>query len=307
MIKRILFFCALLALLFVLGAPRALADDPNRLSELQISVWPEYDTPTVLVILEGKFADTSTSSRQVSVLIPSKAKLHVATYANADGTLAKEQPSQSSDLGDGYARVTFSVPAANFWLEYYDDALRGNPDKTLDFSLKAPAPADQATLEIQQPLKATNFTITPSTPNTRSEDGFTYYDSTFSNVTTGQIISAQIKYTRTDPNPSVLPAPAPASVPSTTPATTTSSTWSSGFLIVAIVVLGLTAVLGFFMLQQQRSRRLAPIAPNNRNGRRVGSPSRGVALGGVFCTQCGRALGRDDNFCPKCGAKRKVT
>jgi hypothetical protein len=305
MIKRILFFCAALALAFSVSAPRASADDPGRLSQLSISVWPEYDTPTVLVILDGKFADTTNSSRQVSVLIPSKAKLHVATYANADGTLAKEQAAQSSDLGDGYARVTFSVPAANFWLEYYDDALQGNPDKTLDFSLKAPSPADQVSLEVQQPLKATNFTISPATPNTRSENGFTYFDSSIGNVTAGQVISAKIKYTKTDPSPSVSPAAAPASVPST-PVTTTSSPWGNTFLIVAIVVLGLTAVLGFFMLQQQRSRRLAPATSNSRNGRRVARGARPASLGGVFCTQCGRPLGRDDNFCPKCGAQRKV-
>lgn len=303
MIKRMLFFCAALALCF-LSAPRALADDPSRLSQLSISVWPEYDTPTVLVLLDGKFADTS-NPRQVSVLIPSKAKLHVATYANDDGTLAKELTTQSTDLGDGYTRVTFSVPAANFWLEYYDDALRGTPDKTLDFSLKAPAPADQVTLEVQQPLKATNFTITPAMPNTRSENGFTYFDASFANVTTGQVLSAQIKYTKTDPNPSVSPAAAPASVPAT-PVTTTSSSWGSAFLVVAIVVLGLTAVLGFFMLQQQRSRRLAPIATNSRNGRQGTRSAHNASLGGVFCTQCGRPLGRDDNFCPKCGAKRKV-
>ncbi len=305
MMKRILFFCALLALLLLLAAPRALADDPNRLSQLQISVWPEYDTPTVLVILEGKFADTSAASREVSVLVPAKAKLHVATYANADGTLARELPTQTSDLGDGYTRVTFTVPAANFWLEYYDDALRGNPDKTLDFSLKAPAPADQVLLEVQQPIKATEFAITPSATSTRNEDGFTYYDSTVSNVAAGQLISAQIKYTKTDPSPSVVAPPAAASLPAATPVTTPSSSWTSGFLVVALVVLGLTAVLGFFMLQQQRARRLAPVGASNRNGRRTGKSSRD-AMFGVFCTQCGRALGKDDNFCPKCGAKRKV-
>ncbi len=305
MIKRILFFCTALALVLSMNAPRALADDPNRLSQLAISVWPEYDTPTVLVILDGKFADTATSARQVSVLIPLKAKLHVATYANADGSLAKEQPTQSSDLGDGHARVTFSVPAANFWLEYYDDALQGNPDKTLDFALQAPAPADQVTLEVQQPLKATNFTISPATTNTHTENGFTYFDSSIANIAAGQIISAQIKYSKADPNPSVPPAAALASVPAT-PVTTTSSSWGNTFLIVAIVVLGLTAVLGFFMLQQQRSRRFAPAAVDSRNGRRGNRGARHVSLGGVFCTQCGRPLGRDDNFCPKCGAKRKV-
>ncbi len=306
MIKRMIFFCAALALALSMSAPRVSADDPDRLSQLSISVWPEYDTPTVLVILDGKFADTSNASRLVSVLIPSKAKLHVATYANADGTLAKEQVPQPSDLGDGYARVTFSVPAANFWLEYYDDALQGNPDKTLDFAIKAPAPADQVTLEIQQPLQATDFAISPASPNTRTENGFKYFASSIANVTAGQIISAQIKYSKKDPNPSVSPAAIPPSLPATPVATTPSNPWGNTFLIVAIVVLGLTAVLGFFMLRQQRSRRLAPVAGQIRKDRRSARGAPPASPGGAFCTQCGRPLGRDDNFCPKCGAKRKV-
>lgn len=307
MTKRILFFCAALALVLGAGTLRAQADGPSRLSSLTVKVWPEYDTPTVLVILDGQFADTSASARQVSVSIPSSARLHVATYANSDGTLAKEVSTQSSNLGDGFSQVTFSVPASNFWLEYYDDALKGTTDKSLDFSLRAPAAADQLTLEVQQPLKATNFSITPSTPNTRTEDGFTNYISTLTNVTSGQLVSAQVKYTKTDPNPSVQPdvtsAAAPASLPATAPAP---STWNNVFVIVGIVVLGLTAFLGFFMLQRQRTQQWATAPVSNRNSRRAGRPSKASSVGGVFCTQCGRSLGHDDNFCPKCGAKRRV-
>ena len=60
--------CALWAMLA--AAPRAFAQDPNRLSQLKISVWPEYDQPAVLVMLDGTLADVTNLPRQVAVLIP---------------------------------------------------------------------------------------------------------------------------------------------------------------------------------------------------------------------------------------------
>ncbi len=308
MIKRRLFFCLALTLLLgsaAAAAPGALADDQNRVAELDISVWPEYDTPTVLVILSGKLADASNQPRQVSVLVPTSAQVHVVTFSNADGSLAKEQPYETSSLGDGYTKVSFSVSSPNFWVEYYDDLLRGSPDKTMDFSFKAAAPADKVTLEVQQPLKATNWSINPPAQTTRADNGFTYSVASYSGVAAGQMLTAQVKYTKTDPGPSVAPQTSSATVPSTTPSPAPTSIWNSIYVVVALVLLGLTAVFGFLTLQR-RSRRLAPVTPSARASRRGGRHPREASGGSVFCPQCGRSLGSEDLFCSKCGAPRRT-
>ena len=306
MIMRSVFFCATMALLLVLGsvaAPRALAQDPNRVAQLKVAVWPEYDQPSVLVILDGKLADTGNLPREISVAIPSSASLLVTTFENTDGSLAAEQPSKSADLGGGFTRVTYTVKTANFHVEYYDNLLRGSPDKTIDFVFKAAAPIDQVTLDFQQPLKATNYSVTPSAQRNRTENGFNYFTSDFPNVTAGQTLTAQVKYTKTDPNPSFLPTTAPVSVPPPSATAAPSSIWNNIFIIVGLVVLGLAAVLGFRILQQ-RSR------PASRGMVSASNPSRRKARresgGAVFCTQCGRDLDPEDNFCPKCGAKRRA-
>ncbi len=312
MTRRRIFFCATLLVAFALSlltAPRAWADDPNRASDLKISVWPEYDQPTVLVMLDGTLADSTNLPREIAVLVPSNATLLVTTYENTDGTLAAEQSSKSTSAGDGYLRVTYTVKSAKYHVEYYDNILKGAPDKTLDFSYKTVAPADKVTLEFQQPAKASNFTMNPTASGTRNESGFNYYSTQLANVTAGQVVSAQVTYTKTDPNPSVSPTsassttPAGASAPAAAP-----SALNSIYLVVALVVLGLAAVLGFFMLQR-RSREAFefPVGGSGRSksaGRRakVARHSGGTA----FCTQCGHDLGAADNFCPKCGARRRV-
>jgi zinc-ribbon domain len=307
--RRMLFSCAMAALLgwtMLAAAPRAFAQDPNQLSKLQVSVWPEYDKPTVLVMLDGTLADTKNLPRQVAVLIPSSAQIQVTTFTNPDGTYAVEQPSQSTNQGDGYARVTFTTNTAQYHVEYYDNLLRGSPDKTMDFVYKAAAPADQVTLQVQQPLKATNFSIDPSTQTTQNgSDGFTYYILQFPTLAAGQTISAQVKYTKTDPNPSVIatPAAAPASAPASAPAATPTSPWSNVFYVVALVVLGLVVVVGFFLWQRSREPVAAPVRSRSRPRH---SAEHAATSAAAFCTQCGHGLGADDVFCPRCGTKRRM-
>ena len=113
--------------------PRALAQTPDRLTSLKISIWPEFDKPSVLVLLDGVLADPSNLPRPVSVLIPSDAQLSVTTWTNPDGSFAPEQPAQQTKQDDGYTRATFTIAQPRFRVEYYHDLLRGAPDKTLDF------------------------------------------------------------------------------------------------------------------------------------------------------------------------------
>ncbi|HEX7587828.1 MAG TPA: zinc ribbon domain-containing protein [Anaerolineae bacterium] len=305
--RRMLFFCAMIAFalwITCMTVPGALAQDPNRLSNLLVAVWPEYDQPSVLVLIDGTLADSTNLPRQVSVLIPKTARLQVTTWTNADGTFAPEQPSQSSDAGDGYTRITFNTNAPQYHIEYYDDLLRGSPDKTMTFVFKAAVAADQVSVTVQQPLKATNFTTDPPARSTRNNtDGFKYSDLQFPALAPAQTITTLVKYTKADLIPSILPvSPTPMSV-IVAPAPV--SPWNNVFILAVIVVVGLVAVIGFFLFQ--RSREPVTVSASTRNRSRR-SADRGSAANSVaaFCTQCGYGLASSDVFCPKCGTKRRM-
>jgi rubrerythrin len=72
-----------------------------------------------------------------------------------------------------------------------------------------------------------------------------------------------------------------------------------------LVALGLTAILGFFWLRR-RSPATRPAANVMSRKARRGKRPAGVTTAAVFCTQCGHPLRLEDNFCPKCGTKRRV-
>jgi hypothetical protein len=310
MILRKIFLCAAIALALILTlAPRAFAQDPNRLAALKISVWPEYDKPTVLVIVDGTLADKTNLPRAITILIPSKAELLVATYANPDGTsFAPEQATTSKDLGDGWTSITFTINTPSFRVEYYHDALIGAADKTIDFAHKLSAPADAITVEIQQPLRASNFATTPALSATRTDsDGFKYFSGQYQNVAAGQTLKIQVKYTKTDPHPSFVATPTANTPGSSAPANVASdSFWQNAFLLTAAVALGLVAVFGFLMLQKRQAQTHTAPRHTARKSQAARRAQSRASASSAFCTQCGRALGAEDNFCPRCGAKRRT-
>ncbi len=316
MTLRKIFLSVMIALTGIIPlAPHAFAQDANRIAALKISIWPEYDRPNVLVLLDGTLADKANLPREISVSVPKNAQVFVTTWQNPDGSLAPEQPNKETDTGDGFKRVAFTISQPSFRVEYYDDLLTGTPDRALSFAFKAASQVDQVTLEIQQPLKATNLTVSPPAQTTRNDsDGFKYFTSQFGALAVGQTLAAQAKYTKSDPNPSINAAAAPsANAPVTTPAATDSTNL---LVLVAIVSLGIAAVLGFMFYQQrataiaatQTARRMSPkqYRRAKQRAKRSADATSDASDASAFCTQCGRGMADDDQFCPKCGTPRRA-
>jgi hypothetical protein len=173
----------------------------------------------------------------------------------------------------------------------------------MTFVFKAAAPADQVTLEIQQPLRATDFATVPPPQSTLDDNGFKYHVSQYSDVAANQTIKVEVKYTKADTNPSAPPTVVPAS---TVPAAPAASNLSGVVLVIALVIAGAVAVFGIFTWQRrERELALARIGESRAGGKRGARRVRGGSAGAGFCTQCGRSLRADDNYCPKCGAKRR--
>ncbi len=292
--KRFLFVAVLTIL--SLGIPQtAHAQQSLRIGSLGISVYPEYDQPGVLVQYQGAIVGSAdkTNPREVAFLVPQGAGVGAACAIKGDGSHTSETWKES-DAGDGYTRVTYSINEPNFHLEYYYKPLTSAPDKKMEFVYQAALPADEINLEIQHPLKASNFVLTPPAKDSHKDDeGFTYHSYTFKQIAAGDKVSTSIGYTKTDPKPSI------SSQPKTTAAFNASSDNGVNpnlIVLVSAVVVGI-GMVGYFVWvrragKSQYSRTPAPRA----------SPK---TLSGGFCTECGSALDAEDKFCGKCGTSRR--
>jgi len=298
--KTILFLTSFLFLLALAPQPLA-AQTPDRIATLSISVWPEYDDPSVLVIYDGEFANKDGFPREVAFLVPASAKVNATAYGNSSGEFFNTDPWKTQDAGNGWTRVLFTIPQPLFHVEYYYNPLQGAPDKKMDFVFNAANPADKVQLEIQEPLKSTNFKTDPAaaTQTSRGHD-FKYDVFQFSNVTAGQNLKVQVSYTKTDPNPSVANISVPAnSLPSDSALNANASTSNNWILPVGIGAGGVAlAVLGFLAWRMRRNG-------DDEPRRRVRSKkNQGAAA--TFCHECGTALRTQDVFCSKCGTRRKT-
>jgi zinc ribbon protein len=274
------------------------AQQAVRIGSLGISVYPEYDQPGVLVQYEGAILGAADKSnpREVAFFVPQGAGVGAACAVQANGNHTSETWKES-DASGGFTRVTYTISEPNFHLEYYYNPLTGVPDKKMDYVYQAALPADEIHIEIQHPLKATNFVLTPDTKDShQDDDGFTYHTYTFKQVAAGQQVSASVAYTKTDPKPSISNAPKSA------PASNSSN--DSGVnpklvVLLSVVVLGI-GVVGYFVWERRGGRpRYAPARATRSSNT---SP---VTLQSGFCTECGSGLDAEDKFCGKCGTPRR--
>jgi zinc ribbon protein len=294
---KILLFSSLFLVFLASPATKVAAESSDRIANLSISVWPEYDDPSVLVIYDGQFADKDGYPRQVGFLVPSDANVNATAYGDDNGGYLNTDPWKTEDAGNGWTRILFNLPRPAFHIEFYYNPLQGKTDKTMSFAYKSAQPADTVELEIQQPLKAINFKTEPVAvlQTTRGHD-FKYHVFHFSNVTVGQLLSVQVSYTKTDPNPSV----ASITIPSDATSANATNIPSSNLLLPAgIGAAGLALLALGFLAWRARGGKEERSQPRRAHNKKKGQSF------SAFCHECGNGLRAEDVFCSHCGTKRK--
>src|SRR3989338_9184687 len=104
------------------GASPAHAQAPLSLDALKIQLWPEYDQPSMLVIITGTLSTEVVLPAEVTVRIPlAVGQPSAAAVLNAEGQLI-ETPYTTTPTDD-WVFVTLQASTNTFHLEYYDASL----------------------------------------------------------------------------------------------------------------------------------------------------------------------------------------
>ncbi len=304
MLKRLIVL-ALFALLFFAVASPARAEEPPKISIMDVSVWPEYDQPGVLVQYQGNVAAKPEKANplELSFFVPKGAGVGAACAIQSDGNHTSETWKES-DAENNLTKVTFKVTEPQFHVEYYYNPLPTSTDKKFSFAYTAALPADEVDLAVQHPLKATNFALTPDAPDThKDQEGFTYHAYTFKQVASGQKLSTDVAYTKTDPKPSVSGNQPGSS--STSANSTTEGGVNPNQVIVLATFLAMAGIIAFFVWDR-RNRTLQPryAGAGYEPQRNDYEPPLATAVpsSGGYCTQCGTAMQPGDRFCARCGS-----
>lgn len=292
------------------GAP-AQAQAPLSVETLVLEVWPEFDRSSALVLISGALPAGTGLPASVTVRIPAASgEPHAAAYQDASGGLLSA-PYTTATEGE-WIRVTITVQALNFHLEYYDPALTVTGEaRALNFNWISDYAVGALTVRVQEPAGARDLRLEPAFTAAGSGDyGLNYYAREWGGLAAGQTVSFALQYAKTSAALStevISPAPRPVTVDSPAPALAAPnlsglSPWLIGGIAGAAMAVG---VAGWVIWR--RSLVSDAAGRTKRGRRRTAREPAPVQVGGSvsaarFCTQCGQPVLSEDRFCRTCGA-----
>jgi hypothetical protein len=279
------------------------AQDPLSLSSMLIEIWPEYDKPGVLVIYQMELSPTTTFPASVSLRIPTAAgDPNAVAVRQVDGTLINIDKTRQV-VGE-WAIITFTTTAPEVQLEYYDPGLNktGNA-RHFQYLWPGDYAITQLTMQVQQPLGATDMRISPSLgAGTIGSDTLTYFTQDIGAITAGQTIQITVDYQKSSDVLSAENLPVQPSAPIPQSASTDLNLSSKLPWILGIVGAGL--IIGGIVWYWQTGRQ-RPVPQIHRRRSRAGSVESDINTTSTelekYCSQCGKRALPGDQFCRSCG------
>ena len=299
--------CLALVLLWMPG--RALAQENLSFSSLEIDLWPEFDQPTVLVIYR------ITLSSQVK--LPADLSLRIPAAVGAPNAVAVKQPDGSlfnlpytqQDAGDGWSQILFSATAPDLQIEYYDPGLvKEGAARHYEYHWPGDYAVEALSIEVQQPVGATEMKISPSLGNGDSSTGIVYYRQQIGALAGGQTFEITFDYQKDTDDLSAGSMPVQPGGPlndTTTGRLTFAAAlpWALGAIGVLLIAGG-----GFWYWQSGRkggstkdARRARPRGPGKKEELEASENSN------IYCHQCGKRASAGDRFCRACGTQLRVS
>ena len=293
---------ALVALLFVVLPLAASAQAANRAEVVSVSLWPEFDTPEVLVIVRVSLPGGTTFPATIGIPIPAEAPpLTAVAYRDPTGGLINaaydRQEGEAADV------VVVETPTTELQLEYYEPLAVNGEARSYTYAWPGGLSATSFAFEVQQPAAAQDFAVSPPAASRTTDTlGLTYHRSELGLLAVDDTPSVSLSYR--NPSGQLSADAVPPSGPLATPAPSSgggsfSTTSILPWLILAagVVMIG-GGLIYYFRVVRSDDR---PSRPRHRPSRRPTASGIEVDASPVFCHSCGTQASSSDRFCRTCG------
>jgi len=297
----------------ILGAIQpAFGAEPTTYRNVTVWVNPEYDQPSLLVMIEGDIAGV-TPPATVRFLVPTAAQMYSAGSIDAQGKYTGGPPDRKASDVSGYDEISYRLTTDTFRVEYYIDSIQGLPDKTFSYESRWLYPVSGLNIVFQEPRGSSNFAINPSGgTGSMDNEGFKITRYRYENVDAGQPTSFSATYTKADAEPSL-------GGQTTTPPASTGGGGTVSFPTVPVAI-ALAVVVAFALVlvanrrttvrragmsrAQARAAARASAKAGTKAGTRVAGKAEDKGSAARYCHECGQPLTGNGRFCSNCGTQQ---
>ena len=320
-----------------LAPAAARAQAPLAWERAEIQLWPEYDRPTTLIIVDGWLPSGTSLPTGLNVRLPAAAaEPHAVAVRTAAGELLDADYSILPAEDD--IMIAFTTEQLSFRVEYYDPMLSiTGQNRALEFAWTSAYAVNVVSVRVQEPVGASGLSGNPALAALGAgADGLNYYQRDFGAVSAGEEVTLSVSYSKASSTLSVETLGATAPNTNASPAAPASNANLPVILGGTAVGLGLLGLGALIYLRGRRpparrdvraaqagraANRPAPArrrhsAEAQRNAQSLSAPAAASRPAGtpitaaepqageqLFCTQCGRKRKPDDQFCRQCGAR----
>ena len=291
----------------MLSAGPGRAQDGTSFSSLDVALWPEYDRQgNVLVIYKITLPPSVSLPADLTLRIPAAAgEPNAVAIQEADGML--RDVNYQLQVNGEWAEINFTATMPEIQFEYYDPALeKQGAQRNYEYRWPGDYPVDFLTIEVQQPLGASQMQFSPATDSSETRsDGLVYFTKRVGDSPGGQIISQQVSYQKesdalTAGEQQVQPSAPMSASPSTQGSLRAALPWVLGVLGVALLVGG-----AVWYWQSGKDKESGKPRRRRRSADSQPQPA-GAAEGHIYCHQCGKRAAPGDRFCRTCGTKLRI-
>ncbi len=244
---------AALALASALAGPARAAPDPGFTS-LEVELWPEYDKPALLVMMQAELPPEAAVEGvwKASLPMPVEAGTpHAVAFRSDDGKLLLADYTTRKDGETVWVDLVAGSGSLQF--EYYAPLDLSKPERAFTWTWPGGPAVGRVGYEVLQPVGATDLVVEPApTGQQAGAGGETYLTGSLGALAAGQAATVKVRYVKNDatltrealasaapavqaggggtpgastpqlappapatPAPAVTPAPAPAAAPGT--------------------------------------------------------------------------------------------
>lgn len=292
---RKLFLIFLLGILFIFPSLTS-AQTNITLHTVAVQLWPEYDQPSMLVIIDFKVAPMTSLPVGLTFRIPSDANLIAVAVQTEDGNLLNAEFESPSLIND-FQSFTINVEQnATYRFEYYQPLEMNGDTRDFSFIWNNSYDVKKFSVSVLEPLDVKSISIEPVYDTKEVLNELNYYQGEVIKLSANQPYTLDLQYTKsTDTLVNAPQAVEPAQpVNEDTPGRVSLSNsypYVIGFIGVGMIVGGL--------VYYYRTGRVIPKRPRRR---KIINEDEDFKTG-AYCSQCGTRAQPGDKFCRTCGKR----